>query len=376
MNTSRRSLLKGIAGASAAGALASTLFKPFNVRAADKADAQNLVTGKDAHKYEVIDNWAKLPADYKFGNTHSVVETADGRIFVHHQNGGPDSVAVFDPDGKFIKSWGKEYIGGAHGMQLRKEEGGEFLYLAATGQHLVAKTDLEGKVIFKFGYPADAKKADGTPVYAESKDAKTGKARPADATFVPTNIAFNPTDGSFYVSDGYGSCYVHRYNAKGEYMSTFGGRGSTEGLLSCPHGILTDTRDPAKPLLAVADRSNERISYFDLEGKFVKVVKPTTTKSNEGTPYGHPCNFDQRGEYLVCPGLKGVVSILDKDNNVYTYLGDNPDKGARGNNGFAQDKLIPGFFVAPHGACFTKAGDVLVGEWLKYGRVTKLRHLA
>jgi len=236
-------------------------------------------------------------------------------------------------------------------------------------------TDLDGNVIFKFGYPKDAKKADGTPVYVEGKDAKTGKAKPADGAFVPTNISFHPTDGSFYVADGYGTSYLHRYNAKGEYMSTFGAKGAAEGQLNCPHGIHTDTRDASRPLLAVADRSNERISYFDLDGKFVKTVKPKSN-SNQGTPLGHPCTFDQRGEYLVCPGLKGVVSILDKNNEVYTYLGDNPDAKARGANGFPKEQLVPGFFVTPHGACFTKAGDILVAEWLKYGRVTKLRHLA
>ena len=68
-----------------------------------------------------------------------------------------------------------------------------------------------------------------------------------------------------------------------------------------------------------------------------------------------------------------MVSILDKENKVYTYLGDNPDPAARGKNGYPKDKLIPGIFVAPHGACFTKAGDILVAEWLPYGRVTKLK---
>ncbi len=185
----------------------------------------------------------------------------------------------------------------------------------------------------------------------------------------PTNIAFNPTDGSFYVADGYGSMYVHRYNAKGEYMSTFGGAGAGEGQFNCCHGIFTDTRGET-PLLAVADRANERIHYIDLDGKFVKIVKPGPRT------YYHPCHFDQRGEYLVCPGLHGVVSILAKDNSVYTYLCNQTNDAARGQNGWKKEELVPGQFVAPHGACFTKAGDVLVGEWLKYGRVTKLKHVA
>lgn len=373
MTASRRSFLKQVLAATAAVGAAPSFF----VHADDKAGSKKLVTGKDAHLYEVVDNWAKLPATYKFGNTHSVVETADGRIFVHHGGGEPDSVAVFDPDGKFIKSWGTEYRPGAHGMQLRKEADGEFLYLATTGQRQVLKTDLDGKVLFKLDYPKEAKNAKGDACYqdreVEQKD-KSGKmvkvTKRAQDQYSPTNIAFHPTDGSFYVADGYGSNYIHRYNAKGEYQSTFGGTGSGDGQLACPHGIWCDTRDAANPVLVVADRSNERLHYFTLDGKFIKVVKP------ENKAYRAPCNFDLRGDYLLVPGLHGVVSILDKENKIYTYLGDNPDAAARGKNGFPKEQLVPGVFVAPHGAIWTKAGDIYVGEWLKYGRVTKLRHLA
>jgi hypothetical protein len=101
-------------------------------------------------------------------------------------------------------------------------------------------------VIFKLDYPKDAKNAKGELCYADGKT-KDGKDRPAEAGYSPTNIAFHPTDGSFYVADGYGSSYVHRYDAKGGYLSTFGGRGSGEGQLNVPHGIITDTRDPANP---------------------------------------------------------------------------------------------------------------------------------
>ncbi|MDB5297504.1 MAG: repeat containing protein [Phycisphaerales bacterium] len=366
MPTTRRSFLShALAGAFAAGAA------PLFLRADDKAGVKPLVTGRDAHRYEVLDGWAQLPANYKFGNTHAVMEAADGRILVHHQKGDPDSVAVFDPDGKFIKSWGAEYRAGAHGMQLRKEAGGEFLYLATTGLHTVVKTDLDGKVVFTLDYPKDAKNAKGELCYQEGKDAKTGKAKPANAGYVPTNIAFHPTDGSFYVADGYGQSYVHHYSAAGEYLATFGGKGTGDGQLNVPHGIWCDTRDTAGgPKIVVADRSNERLSYFDLAGKFLKAVKPAAAA------YRNPCHFDQRGEYLLVPGLHGVVSVLDRDDKVYTYLGDNPDAAARGKNAYPKDKLIPGVFVAPHGAIWAKSGDAYVAEWLPYGRVTKLRHLA
>src|SRR3954468_9785661 len=275
---SRRDFVKTTLSAAVAVAVA-----PAILHAEDKADAKALVIGKGDHTYEVIGNWAKLPEGKKFGNTHGVCETADGRIFVHNASPTGDAVAEFDPDGKFIKSWGAQYKQGAHGMQLRKEGNDEFLYLATTSQHVVAKTTLDGEVLMTLEYPKEAKNAKGEPCYADG------------GRYLPTNIAFHPTDGSFYVADGYGSNYIHRYDAKGQYLSTFGGKGAGDGQLNCPHGIWCDTRDAANPVLIVADRTNERIAVFSLDGKFTKNYKP------EAAAYRHPCHFDQRGEYLVCP---------------------------------------------------------------------------
>ncbi|HEV8605715.1 MAG TPA: hypothetical protein VGQ99_10135 [Tepidisphaeraceae bacterium] len=350
-STSRRTFIK------AAGAAAFVANVPI-ILADDKPADKNPIVGDGAYKYECIHGWAKVPEGMRFGNTHMVQEDAQGRIFIHH-TGAPDSVFIFDADGKFIKSWGKEWCPGAHGMQMRKEGNDEFLYLATTGQGKIVKADLDGKQVFVLGYPQDAKDAKGNPCYPEGKG------------FVPTNIAFGP-NGDFYVADGYGKSFIHQYDIKGQYIRTWGGRGSKDGEMNCNHGIFTDTRNPAKPALLVADRSNERLQYFSLEGQHLATIKP----AGEPNPYRHPCHFDQREDVLVCPGLHGRVSILDKDNKVIAILGDNTDPKTRGNNGATPDKRKPGVFCAPHGATFDRAGNIYVTEWVSDGRVIKLRHLA
>jgi hypothetical protein len=346
---SRRSILKS----AAAGAIAMA-GAPI-VKAAMKADSKTIVIGSGAHTYEVIDNWAGRPDDKPWGNTHMVQEVGDGRIFVHHT--GPESVHVYDPDGKFIEAWGAEMKGGAHGMDLRAEGGEEFLYFAPTGQKRILKTNLKGERVFEFGFPQEAKNADRQPCY-----------EPADPKFVPTFIAFAPGDkGDFYVADGYGSNYIHRYDINGKYKSTFGGTGSGEGQLKCPHGIWCDTRDPASPMLVVADRANVRLQWFTLDGKFVKMVSDELR---------HPCHFDQRDGDLLIPDLHGRVTIFDKDNKLITHLGDNSDPAKRGKNGVKPEELIPGEFCTPHGAIWDRAGNIYVAEWLPYGRVTKLKRVA
>ena len=357
-NPSRRSFVKGgLAGIVATGVA------PMLLRADDKPLDKNPILGEGQYKFECIHGWAKVPDNMKWGNTHMVQEDAQGRIFIHHQNGSgkeTGSMVILDPDGKYIKAWGKEWAAGAHGLQLRKEGGQEFLYLATTGLKKVVKTDLDGNVLFVLEYPKDAKAADGKPCY----DEKAPK-------YSPTNIAFGP-NGDFYVADGYGSSYVHRYNIKGEYISTFGGPGTADGQLRTPHGIWCDTRDKSNPRILVADRSNERLQYFTMEGKHISTMKPGPANN----PYRAPCHFDQRGDVLVCPGLHGRVSILDKDNKVIAILGDNPDPATRGKNPIGPDKRHPGVFVSPHGATWDRAGNLYITEWVSDGRIMKLRHLA
>ncbi len=351
---------RGFVKRSAAG-LAAGMVLPTILRAQDKAGAKPLIVGQEDHTYEVLDGWAKLPPNMSFGNTHSVLETADGRIVIHHT--GHDSTCFFDPDGKFIEAWGgKTYIGNAHGMDLRQENGEEFLYLATTGMHKEIKTDLKGEVVFSLDYPKDAKDAEGKPCYPDAKPYK------------PTFTAFAP-NGDFYVTDGYGLGFIHHYSIKGDYISTFAGKGNAPDQTQCPHGIFCDTRTPDRPMLLVADREHHRLQYFTLDGKLDHLVtneNPQQDKDDSGK-LRRPCQFSQRGSEILIPDLRGRVTILDKDNNAVAQLGDNPDVKQRANNGVKKDKTVPGAFCCPHGATWDRAGNIYVVEWLPYGRVTKLR---
>jgi len=353
MLTRRRFIHTSLGAAVVAG------ISPLALGADDKAKSTTrpTIVGKDQHTYEVIDDWAKLPNSKQFGNTHGVCETADGRIFIHNASPTGDAVCEFDPHGNFIRSWGQQFATGAHGMQLRTEGGEEFLYFAPTSMHRFFKTDLRGELLLDIGYPKDAKTATGGLCYAE------------ESKYVPTNIAFAPgkRGGDFYIADGYGSNFIHQYSARGEYVRTWGGPGSVAGQLKCPHGIWCDTRDANNPMLVVADRANVRLQYFTLEGKFVSIVTDELR---------HPCHFDQRGDELLIPDLKGRLTIFDKNNKLVTHLGDNPHESLRANNAPARDQLVAGEFCSPHQAIWDRAGNIYVVEWIKYGRVTKLRHVA
>src|SRR5215203_5957003 len=229
--------------------VATPVLGPILLNMQDKAGTKAPVIGEAAHRYEAIHDWGVLPPQIKWGNTHGVVEDAQGNIHVHHTvhatSDSADTMVVFDRNGQFVRSLGKELRGVAHGLHIHKEGREEFLYLTVNAanpkdtpqpekQAVVLKTTLKSEPVWKIQGPPeiDAYKsgADGRP-----------------ARYSPTNIAIAP-NGDVYVGDGYGSSYVNQYNSKGEYIRTFGGRGAAAGQLAEPHGIWVDTR-AAAPVL-------------------------------------------------------------------------------------------------------------------------------
>jgi hypothetical protein len=53
-------------------------------------------------------DWPELPDEMKFGNTHGIVADGQGRPIiahtVHSTSKSNDAIAIFDANGKFVKS--------------------------------------------------------------------------------------------------------------------------------------------------------------------------------------------------------------------------------------------------------------------------------
>ena len=50
----------------------------------DKAGSKKPVMGTGAYTYEADHDWGKLPAGLAWGNTHSVMQDAQGHMYVQH----------------------------------------------------------------------------------------------------------------------------------------------------------------------------------------------------------------------------------------------------------------------------------------------------
>ncbi len=334
---SRREMIRTTGGVIAGMAIAGSAL-------ANNHD-EKILLGSGTHKYEWIPDWLTPPADLLWGDTQGVAIDAKSNIYISHtvhpDSKSKDAIAVFDPKGTFIRSFGSRFAGGGHGLDLRKEGNTEYLYHCDTAHRVVVKTDLMGKLIWEKGFPTES------GVYKE-KD-----------PYIPTNVALSP-NGDFYVTDGYGSDWICRYDIKGNFIQAFGGKGKEPGKVLQAHGIWVDTRG-SEPFVVVADRANSRLQYFTMDGKHIKFV-------TEGMR--QPCHFHTHGDMLLVPDLKSVITLLDGDNKVITQLGDGDPSGLRGH---PRKDFIPGKFVHPHSAKFLHNGDILVVEWVPQGRVTLLK---
>jgi hypothetical protein len=349
-------------------AAAVTTTGPTLLGMTHKADEPNPVIGAGEHKYQCFHNWGELPKDAAWQTTHNVAIDAEGLVYITHQGVGKqmDTVFVFDQKGKFIRSFGRDWHGGGHGIEIRKEGNEEFIYLSNTWHQFntLVKTNLKGEVAWVKGRP-ECKEYD---YRIDSKD-KTRIIWPA---YNPTNICWLP-EGGFNVGDGYGSSYMLNYDNYGKLVKVFGGGGSGLGQLSTPHGQWVDTRDAAKPVLVVCDRANGRLQWFTLDGKVI-----SATEKEKVVLF--PAHAKTRGDVLLVPDLHARVSLFDKENKPIVHLGDDPEWRKKVLDGFkirTQPKEWPaGKFIHPHDAAFDKDGNIFVVEWVSTGRVTFLKKVA
>lgn len=349
-SVSRREFLK-TAGVAAAAVTAG----PAILNAADKSGSRTPTVGTGEHTYECVHGWGEVPSHIQWGETHGVTVDREGLIYIKHRSTSAepmDAIAVFDPQGKFVRSFGKEYHGGGHGIDVREEAGEEFLYLSDVKNGVVAKTNLKGEQVWVKGRPQEP------GVYEDPK-----------ARYSPTNVAFAP-DGGFYIADGYGSNYIHQYDKDAKWVRTWGGAGSEPGKMQTPHGLWLDARPGREPSLAVCDRANARLQYFSLEGEHLGFVNEVS----------FPADIDIQGDVLLCPDLHARVTLFDRENRVIAHLGYDEawTERVKANNlklRSTPEQYEAGRFVHPHDACFDADGNIFVVEWVPQGRVTKLRRV-
>jgi sugar lactone lactonase YvrE len=288
------------------------------------------ILGSGQFRYEVVEDWAKLPDGWSFRDVAAVATDHKDRVYVF--NRGEHPMIVFDRDGNFLRSWGEGLFNRAHGIHIGPDE---TLYCTDDGDHTVRKCTLEGKVLLTIGIPGKPSPYMGGEPFHRC-----------------THTALAP-NGDIYISDGYGNSRIHRYSPDGKLLKSWGESGTGPGQFNIPHNLCCDPDG----WIYVADRENHRVQVFDGNGKY------ETEWHNLHRPCGmfmesrrQPlCYIGEIGPTLPInrdvPNLGPRISIVDHKGQLVTRFGAEKAGIER-----------PDQFVAPHGMAVDSRGDLYVGE--------------
>jgi hypothetical protein len=311
------------------------------VSAAEKA--QPVRMGCGAMTFDTVPGWGLGPDGKSvLGPTHGgVVIDKAGAIYTSAQIG----VVVFSPEGSVIRRFVGDEYSNIHDMEIRDEADGEFIYGARNNNAEGIKFSAEtGDIVLKLKFPEES----GLKLKA----------------FNPTAITVAP-NGDIFLSDGYASNHIFKYDRTGKYLMHFGTKGNDLKQFNTAHGMTLDTRyDP--PRLLICDRNHEpkgRLLHYDLDGNYIEEVI---------TGLGMPTSVSIQGDYVSVPDLHGRLVILDKSNTIMAVLGHNPDPEKRVNFKVPQEEWIEGIFSGTHGSFWDKDGNLYVQDWNISGRIMKL----
>ena len=333
----RRTFLAGgaaaVAGALGSGCAAAR--RPDAAIEPGAASPGDEILGQGSFRYRLDSAWGKLDrARYPVNDCHAVTEDREGRLLLL-TNDTRNNIIAYDRSGQAVRAWEHRFEN-AHALRPRDRGGDEQLWLTDYGVQVVVLCAPDGRELRRVGPEAVAAKY------------------PDISKYRPTNVAVMP-DGDFFVSDGYGSHFIHHFDPDWRYVSTFGGVGDAPEQLRQPHAVYVDTRG-ARPSLLVCDRAHAQLKWFSPAGELERVV---------AVPGSQPSNVAPMADgHLAIASLNGMVLILDARDRVVSAVGGEPPVYA---NGVLQP-LVPYNYVFrhPHDVYVDREGSLYVAQWNSY----------
>jgi streptogramin lyase len=194
-----------------------------------------LIVALGETRYCIERPWGEVPAG--LGKVTDVTVSSQGHVFLlvrrdPYVEEPADCVVKLDPQGRFVGSWGRGRILDAHMIACDAQDR---LWVVDRDAHDIVAFDAEGKEVAALGK----------------------RHRPLEPFNHPSDVAFGP-GGEIFVADGYGGGRIHRFDAGGREIASWGEVGVAPGAFLTAHGIwaLRDGR------VIVADRENHRLQVF------------------------------------------------------------------------------------------------------------------
>lgn len=242
-------------------------------------------------RFQSVADYPRLPEGMNFGEVPGVAVNSRGHVFVFTRSNSANGPAYapsaaqlleFDAQGNLLREIGKGLYAWsfAHSVRIDRDDN---IWAIDKGSDMVVKFNPAGRVQWVFGRRKESTEAESgawehvsPPLPAE------------DALFrQPTDVAWD-SRGNIYISDGYINSRIAKYDARGDWVKSWGTPGTGPGQFHLPHAIAIDRNDN----VYVGDRANRRIQVFDTEGKFLRMFSidvppdPASRAVNGATPTG------------------------------------------------------------------------------------------
>jgi len=309
------------------------------------AQAQDVApVNSGANPYRVIRDWAQLNLEGRpWGGSNGVAIDRDGRSVWATDRCSPGTapgclgtkaspIHHFDESGKEIRSFGGGMFVWPHGIHVDRD-GNVWVTDARVASPDELKKfpgeDQKGSVVVKFS-------PEGKVLMTLGKPGVRGN--PPDALTEPTDVVTDPANGDVYVAESHTNVEdpnlvgrISVFDRNGKFLRVIGKTGTGPGEFRTPHAVEFDSQGR----LIVADRHNHRIQILTKDGKYVGEYREFSRASGLAID-GNDTIYvaDSESTPRVHPGwLRGIRIGSLKDGKVTTFVPphktDSPD-GAMG----------------------------------------------
>jgi 6-bladed beta-propeller protein len=273
--------------------------------------------------FDSVPNYPSLPPGMNLGEVPGVAVNSKGHVFVFTRSNSANGPAYapaaaqlleFGPKGEFIREIGKGLYAWseAHTVRIDKDDN---IWAIDKGSDMVVKFNQAGRVVWVFG-----RRLEAADEGAKQWEHPNPPLPHVDGLFrQPTDVAWD-SKGNIYITDGYVNSRVAKYNKNGEWMMSWGEKGTGPSQFRIPHTIVIDRNDN----IFVGDRTNRRIQVFDTEGKLqriftIDVPHDATSRAVNGvTPTG--------ARLAAVTGAPNSICITNGQNQVL-YVGESTYPG-------------------------------------------------
>jgi DNA-binding beta-propeller fold protein YncE len=266
--------------------------------------------------FDSVPDFLKLPPGMNLGEVPGVAVNSKGHIFVFTRSNSANGPAYaptaaqlleFGAKGEFLREIGKGLYGWAfaHSVRIDRDDN---IWAIDKGSDMIIKFNPAGQVVWVFGRRKES--ADDETKPWENVEPPLPH---VDGLFrQPTDVAWD-SEGSIYITDGYVNSRVAKFDRNGDWVKSWGEKGTAPGQFRLPHSIAIDRRNN----IYVGDRSNRRIQVFDTTGKFLRMFAidvppaPGTKAVNGNTPTGErlAAVIGAPNSMCITPGTNQVMFV-------------------------------------------------------------------